>query len=87
MTGLKGNYSLALDLSLAELMAMAQSSGLGMPRPAPSPDGSGGGTASDPVGGASIYSSVQALGLKMENRNAPVTRLVIDHVEKTPTEN
>ena len=33
MTGLKGNYSLALDLSLAELMAMAQSSGLGMPRP------------------------------------------------------
>ena len=87
MTGLKGNYSLSLDLSLAELMAMAQSSGMGMPRPAPSPDGSGSGTASDPVGGSTIYASVQALGLKLENKTAAVTRLVVDHVEKTPTEN
>jgi len=87
LTGLKGNYSLSIELSLAEIMAMAQNAGVMMPRPAPSGDPTAVAAASDPVGGSSIYASVQALGLKLESRNAPVMKLVVDHAEKTPTEN
>jgi uncharacterized protein (TIGR03435 family) len=87
MTGLKGNYSLSFELSLAELMAIAQNSGLNIPRQGPAPDPAAVASASDPVGGSSIYESVQALGLKLESRTAPVLKLVVDHAEKTPTEN
>jgi len=93
MTGLKGNYQVALDLSLAELMAMARESareaGISLPMP---PAGGGGedvspaAAASEPSGGSSVFASVQKLGLKLEKRKAPVEQFVIDHVEKTPTE-
>jgi uncharacterized protein (TIGR03435 family) len=43
-------------------------------------------TASDPSGG-SIFSSLQQMGLKLEPRKAPVDLIVVDHVEKVPTEN
>jgi uncharacterized protein (TIGR03435 family) len=42
--------------------------------------------ASDPTG-SSVFSSVQRLGLKLESRKAPVEQLMVDHLEKTPTEN
>jgi uncharacterized protein (TIGR03435 family) len=87
LTGLKGNYSLSIDLSLAEIMAMAQNAGFNVPRSPSSTDPAAVASASDPVGGSSIYSSVQALGLKLESRTAPVLKLVVDHAEKTPTEN
>jgi uncharacterized protein (TIGR03435 family) len=87
LTGLKGNYSLSIELSLAELMAMAQNAGVNIPRPASATDPAAVTSASDPVGGSSIYASVQALGLKLESRTAPVMKLVVDHAEKTPTEN
>jgi len=93
MTELKGNYQVALDLSLSELMAMAQAAareaGISLPMP---PAGGGGenkspaSAASEPSGGSSVFASVQKLGLKLEKRKAPVEQLVIDHVEKTPTE-
>jgi uncharacterized protein (TIGR03435 family) len=93
MTDLKGNYQVALDLSLADLMAMAQAAareaGISLPMP---PAGGGGenkspaSAAAEPSGGSSIFASVQKLGLKLEKRKAPVEQLVIDHVEKTPTE-
>jgi uncharacterized protein (TIGR03435 family) len=93
MTDLKGNYQVALDLSLAELMAMARESareaGISLPMP---PAGGGGqdvspaAAASEPSGGSSVFASVQKLGLKLEKRTAPVEQLVIDNVEKTPTE-
>ncbi|MFZ0961971.1 MAG: TIGR03435 family protein, partial [Terriglobia bacterium] len=38
-------------------------------------------------GGSTVFASVKKLGLKLEPRKAPVEQLVIDHVEKTPTEN
>jgi uncharacterized protein (TIGR03435 family) len=44
------------------------------------------GAASDP-GGSSIFDSVQKLGLKLEPRKVPVEMIVIDKIEKTPTEN
>jgi len=94
MTDLKGNYQVALDLSLAEIMAAARAAareaGINMPMP---PAGSGGADvspaslASEPSGGSTVFASVQKLGLKLEKRKAPVEQLVIDHVEKTPTEN
>jgi uncharacterized protein (TIGR03435 family) len=85
-TGLKGLYEVAVDLSLDDMMAMARSQGFGA-APAPGPGTAGPAAASDPGGGTSIYQSVEKLGLKLEERKAPVEQLVIDHVEKTPTEN
>ena len=34
-----------------------------------------------------MFQSVKQLGLELNERTAKVKRLVIDHVEKTPTEN
>jgi uncharacterized protein (TIGR03435 family) len=44
-------------------------------------------TASDPGGGASITDAVQSMGLKLESRKAMVDQFIVDHIEKTPTEN
>ena len=44
------------------------------------------GAASDPSSG-SIFVAIQKLGLKLEPRKAPIKTIVIDHLEKTPTEN
>jgi len=90
MTGLKGNYAVSIELSLADLMSIARSAGF-----APPPTQGGGAAAnagpaaaaSDPSGGASVFQSVEQMGLKLEERKAPVEQLVIDHVEKAPTEN
>lgn len=89
MTSLKGNYQIALDLSLADLMAMAKASGMDLPGAA------GGGeaqanapanAASDPSGaGQGVYSSVEQMGLKLEERKATVERLIVDQAEKTPS--
>jgi uncharacterized protein (TIGR03435 family) len=35
----------------------------------------------------SLHNAFRALGLKLEARKAPLDVLVIDHVNKTPTEN
>jgi uncharacterized protein (TIGR03435 family) len=42
--------------------------------------------ASDP-GSGSLFTSIQALGLKLEPRKAPMKMIVVDHIEKMPTEN
>jgi uncharacterized protein (TIGR03435 family) len=88
MTGLKGYYQVSVELSIADLMAMAHAQG--MPMPANPSSGGGANTvpeASDPGGGSSVFESVSQMGLKLEDSKATVNRLVIDHVEKTPTEN
>jgi uncharacterized protein (TIGR03435 family) len=82
MTELKGSYQVALDLPMAAMMAMAGGMAGGPP---------GGGDAgkmaeaSDP--GASIFESVQKMGLALEAHKGPLEFIVIDHLEKTPTEN
>jgi uncharacterized protein (TIGR03435 family) len=44
--------------------------------------------ATDDSDGPSIFDAVQEqLGLKIEKRKGPVQMLVVDHVEKKPTEN
>jgi uncharacterized protein (TIGR03435 family) len=92
-TGLTGSYDISLELSMAELMATARAQGMGMP-PAgmgrggiPAGAGSSGpATASDPSGG-SVFQSVQQLGLKLEPKKQVNDVIVIDHLEKAPTEN
>jgi len=85
MTDLKGYYQVSIDFSLAELLAMARAAGMDIP--AVPGAGTPGVAESDPSGTSSIFAAVQALGLKLEQRKAMTMQLVIDHVEKTPTEN
>ena len=89
MTGLAGNYQVAVDISIADALAAARSEGVNLPMPPPSSGEAGmpGSLASDPAGGYTVFGSVKKLGLKLEPRNASVEQLVIDHMEKTPTEN
>lgn len=87
-TGLKGYYEVETEISFADLVA----SGRAFAGQPPAASGgattaSGAATAADPSGGQTVYASVEKLGLKLEDRKAPVTELVIDHAEKTPTEN
>jgi uncharacterized protein (TIGR03435 family) len=49
--------------------------------------GGGGGMPSDPGGGATVSDALDKLGLKLEKSRAKVDRLIVDHVEKMPTEN
>jgi uncharacterized protein (TIGR03435 family) len=37
--------------------------------------------------GDSLFSAVEALGLKLDRRKAPLEVVVVDQMEKTPTEN
>jgi uncharacterized protein (TIGR03435 family) len=92
MTGIKGNYDASIDLSLMEIIAMARAAGADIPIGAPggAPGGAGGNVpvASDPSGGStSLTDAVQSMGLKLESRKATVDQLIVDHIEKTPTEN
>ncbi|HUI56404.1 MAG TPA: TIGR03435 family protein [Bryobacteraceae bacterium] len=88
MTGLQGNYQVALDFSLADLIAMAKAAGVGAAMPAGDAGrGLPADAASEPGGSSSLFNAVQNLGLKLEQRKAPTLQLIIDHVEKTPIEN
>jgi uncharacterized protein (TIGR03435 family) len=89
MTELKGDYQVAFELSMQDMLDAARRAG------APVPSGAGprganaglpGDAASDPSGG-SVLASIQALGLKLEPRKTPIDSIMIDHVEKMPTEN
>ncbi len=90
MSGLKGRYEVSVEISFADLMAIARSQGM-MPLPAGAGGAGSNGSPtsgiSDPEGGATIFRSLDQMGLKLEERKAPVEQLVVDHVEKMPTEN
>jgi uncharacterized protein (TIGR03435 family) len=88
MTEMKGTYVVSLDLSMEDMMAAARASGMGAAMPG---GREGAGTdgvpvASDPAG-SSIFSSVQKLGLKLERQKVPFELIVVDHLEKVPTDN
>jgi uncharacterized protein (TIGR03435 family) len=85
MTELKGHYQVALDLSMDDLKNVAKAAGMAMPAGG-GDAGKGAAEASDPSG-SSIFQSVQQMGLKLDARKAPLDIIVIDHLEKAPTEN
>jgi uncharacterized protein (TIGR03435 family) len=88
MTELKGNYQMTLELTMEDLQNVARAQGMQIPGASPGAASSSrpADAASDPSG-SSIFSTVQQMGLKLEPRKAPVETIIIDHVEKAPTEN
>jgi uncharacterized protein (TIGR03435 family) len=83
-TGLKGRYQLSLTLSMQEVLQMARAAGA-VPAGAPGLPPGLADAAADPSG--TIFSTVQGMGLKLDPRKTPVQTVVVDHVEKLPTEN
>ena len=83
-TELNGVYKLKLELSMADVLSVARARGINIPGVPGAPGAAG--AASEP-GGSSVFDSVQKLGLKLEARKVPVEMIVIDKIEKTPTEN
>jgi uncharacterized protein (TIGR03435 family) len=74
---------------MEDMINMARAQGVAVPNP---PPGAAAGVvpsdaASDPGGSSTLVQAVESMGLKLESRKAVVEQLVIDHVEKTPTEN
>ena len=94
MTKLNGNYQVALEMSKEDERAYftARAAALGITLDMP-PDGVSGGrgddaaTASDPSGVPTIFKALEKLGLKLERRKVPVEMIVVDYLEKTPTDN
>ena len=80
-TGLAGRYDLDLDVSRDEMLNAARGAGMVIDAARRAPEG-----ATDP-GGDSVFGSVQKAGLKLEPRRLPLTLLVVDRLDKTPTEN
>jgi uncharacterized protein (TIGR03435 family) len=85
-TGLKGYYEVTTEISLADLMASSRAFNRGAP-PSGDANANPAAAASDPSGGQTVFASVEKLGLKLDERKAPIEQLVIDHMEKTPTDN
>jgi len=86
MTDLKGNFQVALELPLDAMLKIAQAQGMNVPTLGAR--GATGGTteASDPSS-SGIFTSIQQLGLRLEPRKMPLETIIVDHAEKTPTEN
>ena len=82
-TGLAGSYQVAADFSLMDLRSSLSSQGINLP----TSSASTGGEASDPEGYATVSQALAKLGLRLEKSRANVQRLVVDSVEKMPTEN
>jgi uncharacterized protein (TIGR03435 family) len=78
-TDLKGRYDFTLDVGFGDMLALARAAGMNVPIQAPP-------GAMDP-GNSAVFTAIQQYGLKLEARKAPIEMLIIDHVEKTPTDN
>ena len=85
MTGLSGHYDLFLDVPLTELVGAhvmkADAPDATGPEPL-APE-----AAADPGVAPSLRQSLKGLGLELRNQRAPVEHVIVEHVEKTPTEN
>ena len=83
MTELKGKFDFTLSFTEEDYRAMmiraALSSGYPLPPEAIH--------LMESASGDSLFAALQTLGLKLEARKAPLDVLVIDHIEKAPTEN
>jgi uncharacterized protein (TIGR03435 family) len=83
MTGVKGRYDFTMQFSPDDFRAMrirsALSAGVALPPRALK--------LLEESSGDALFAQVEKLGLKLESRKAPLEVLVIDHIERTPTDN
>jgi uncharacterized protein (TIGR03435 family) len=90
-TALKAKYDFTLTFAVEGVNMILPIGMMPAPPPPPPPPGGGGAPAANLPEGETppdIFAAVQAqLGLKLESKKGPVEQIVIDHVEKTPTEN
>jgi uncharacterized protein (TIGR03435 family) len=85
MTGIQGNYDASLEISLSDMQATAIARDFGQDAPQTSAPGPG--VAPDPGNGSTLTQALDSMGLRLESRKAPVEQFIVDHIEKTPTEN
>ena len=83
MTGLTGTYKIALDLSREDMTAAARAAGVNVPAAGVVPGSPAGGP---DLGGTAIFQGVEHLGLKLESRKSAIEYFIIDHLERTPTD-
>jgi len=83
-TALEGNYDIALDVSMEDLAGMKR---MAVGGPGPMAAGNPDHPAPEAAPSASIFTAVQALGLKLEPKKAPVDFIIVDRADKVPTEN
>jgi uncharacterized protein (TIGR03435 family) len=84
-TGLTGRYELAVDFSLTDLVSSLRDQGIDIPvRPG---EASSGPVPADPGGDSTVSEALGKLGLKLVNTKSNVEQLVVDHIERTATEN
>ncbi len=77
-TDLKGSYEASFDIAM------------GRAPPPPPPPGGGGGGEGPALAAPRVnpmLSAVEQMGMKLDPQKDQVEMLVIDHIEKTPTEN
>lgn len=89
-TELKGDYNGSMDIALADILAVQRAAGIATPGAGGDGAAKGDARPADAVSdssGNSVVQSLQAMGLKLEARKLPMETIVIDHIEKTPTEN
>jgi len=67
-------------------LARKQAAALGIDMPGPPPGANPADAASTP-GGSAIFTAMEKLGLKLDGRKAPIETIVVDRLEKTPTDN
>lgn len=83
LTDLKGTYDLSLEFTPEEyrtlLIRMAMSAGVNLPPEVV--------RLLEGASDETLFKGLQAMGLKLESRRAPLEVLVIDSATKTPTEN
>ncbi|HLK65704.1 MAG TPA: TIGR03435 family protein [Bryobacteraceae bacterium] len=84
LTEIEGKYDFTLEMSMED---MTRGSGLIISKPGGAGDAGGAPAddASEP--GGAILRSVQNYGLKLDKKKTPMDLVVVDHIEKSPTEN
>ncbi len=84
MTGLTGTYDITFDFTPDPAIMQAKMAAMGVQLP---PEVAGH-AAADDSNSPSVFTALQEqLGLRLEARKGPVDLLVVDSVQKTPTEN
>jgi uncharacterized protein (TIGR03435 family) len=75
-TSLNGDYQITLDIPQEDVQNVARALGIGGPAV---------GTAG--AGGSSMFQAVERYGLRLDARKEEMETLVVDHMERTPTQN